>query len=274
MNQATIAKKTSVTGRGLHKGGEAKVTFKPAAPGAGIIIKNNGMEYGLDVRYVVETNRGTVIKNGKSVLHTIEHMLSAVKALGIDNIEISVDGNEPPVLDGSACGFTAALKKAGIKKQKAEKKQFRLKEPVLISDRGRYIAALPGKGLKAGYFSDFSKHGIAPEEAWITLSTASYIREISRARTFGFKSEIEWLIKAGLIKGASFKNAVLIDRGRPVKGSLRYKNELTRHKLLDLIGDLSFIEGGLNMTVIAYKTGHKQNIELVRKLINNSVSGI
>jgi UDP-3-O-[3-hydroxymyristoyl] N-acetylglucosamine deacetylase len=270
MKQATIKKSAGLAGIGLHKGREAKVVFRPAAPDSGIIIINRGLKYRLDIRRVAGTNRGTVLKNGRSVLHTIEHMLSAVKAMGIHNIEIEIDGNEAPALDGSSAGFVAALNSAGIKKQASPAKQFIISEPVALSDNGRYMAVLPGRGFEVRYFSDFSKHGVAPEECGLKVTPAAYESEICRARTFGFKAEIDWLISAGLIKGASLENAVLIDGGRPVAGALRYRDELTRHKVLDIIGDFAFIEGDLNLTVIAYKTGHKQNIEMVRRLLKNN----
>jgi UDP-3-O-acyl N-acetylglucosamine deacetylase len=242
------------------------------AADTGIILENNGETYGLDVKYVSDTNRGTVLKKGKSIINTVEHMLSAVKALGIDNIRIRVQGDEAPALDGSARLFAEALKKAGITGQAAEKKVFTLREPLLLRENGKYMAALPGKGFSVFYFSDFSKQGLAPGEAGIKVTAENFMKEISRARTFGFKQEIEALKRAGLIKGANLENAIVIDNGRPVNGRLRFKNELARHKVLDIIGDFSFIEGEINMTVIAYKTGHTENIKMVRRLLKSDKS--
>jgi len=269
MNQASIGKVISVSGIGLHKGNGSKVEFSPAEPDSGIIIRNKGETYKLDVKYVSSTNRGTVLKRGKSTLHTVEHMLSAIKALGIDNIIISVEGDEAPVLDGSSSGFIAAFKNAEVIKQKPEKKAFKIKEPYLLGRDGKYLVVLPGEGFTVRYFSDFSRHGIAAEEAGLEVTPEAYEREISKARTFGFKSELNWLMKAGLARGGTLDNAIVIENGKPVKGRLRYANELTRHKVLDIIGDFAFIEGRLNMTVIAYKTGHGQNIEMVKKLLKS-----
>jgi UDP-3-O-acyl N-acetylglucosamine deacetylase len=269
MNQATIRKSISVSGAGLHKGAPAEIEFSPSGAGTGIILENKGEIYGLDVKYVSDTNRGTVLQKGKSKIYTVEHMLSAVKALGVDNIRIRVRGDEAPAMDGSAFLFVKALKKAGITGQAAEKKVFTPREPLLLRENGKYMAALPGKGFSVYYFSDFSKQGLAPEEAGGKVTPENFIKEISRARTFGFKQEIEALQKAGLIKGASLKNAIVIDKGKPVNGRLRFKNEPARHKVLDIIGDFSFIEGEINMTVIAYKTGHTENIKMVKQILNS-----
>jgi UDP-3-O-[3-hydroxymyristoyl] N-acetylglucosamine deacetylase len=268
MKQATIKKTISMSGIGLHKGTASEIKFSPADAGSGIFFENKGETYGLDVKYVSDTKRGTVLKKGKSEIHTVEHMLSAVKALGIDNLRVTIAGDEVPVLDGSALLFAAAIKKSGITFQEQKKKVFTLMEPVLLNETGKYMAAVPGKGFSVFYFSDFSKQGIAPEEYGIKVTPKSFVEEVSAARTFGFKNEISALKKAGLIKGASLKNAVVFDAGRPVNGKLRFVNELSRHKVLDIIGDLSFIEGEINMTVIAYKTGHTENIEMVKKLLS------
>lgn len=269
MKQATIGKSVKISGIGLHKGAPVEVTFYPAPENTGIVFKNNGETYSLDVKLVAGTNRGTVLKKGASEIHTVEHMLSAVKALGIDNVIIELEGGEAPVLDGSARGFIAAFKKAGIKRQAAEKKVFTLNEPLLLNENGKYMAALPGNGFAVRYFSDFSGRGIPPEEAGLKITPEKYAAEISCARTFGFKEEIEGLKKAGLIKGASMKNAVVIENGRPVNGRLRLENELTRHKVLDIIGDFSFIEGEINMTIVAYKTGHAENIKMLKQILNS-----
>lgn len=268
MKQATLKKSVKITGTGLHKGAPVAVIFRPARENTGIVFKNKGETYKLDVKLVAETKRGTVIKRGGSVIHTVEHMLSAVKSFGIDNVTVDLRGDEAPALDGSARGFITAFKKTGLMAQNAERKAFTLKDTFLAGGNGRYIAAIPGRGFTVMYFSDFSGMGIRPEEACLEVNPERYCREIAGARTFGFKSEIYALKKGGLIKGASLKNSILIDKGRPVNGRLRWKNELARHKVLDITGDFAFIEGDINMTVIAYKTGHAENIKMVSMLLN------
>jgi UDP-3-O-[3-hydroxymyristoyl] N-acetylglucosamine deacetylase len=269
MKQATIRRKAFINGRGLHKGAPVSVEFAPAKPGSGIVFENRGEVYKLDVKYVSGTGRGTVIKKGRSVIHTVEHMLSAVKALGIDNLRIRIDGDEAPALDGSARGFAACLKKAGLSMQKPPKKEFSLEGPVLVEADGKYLAALPGCGFKVAYFADFSARGLKPEDAETEVNAKQYIREIAGARTFGFRDEIKSLKKAGLIRGADAHNAIVMHKGRPVNTKLRHINELARHKALDMIGDFAFIEGQLNMTLIGYKTGHTENIKMVKLLLKN-----
>jgi UDP-3-O-[3-hydroxymyristoyl] N-acetylglucosamine deacetylase len=267
MKQKTLAKQAVVEGPGLHKGKNTTVIFNPAQEGAGIAVKNSHFTYKLSPGLVLDTKRGTTIKYKGSTVHTVEHMLSALQGLGIDNCLIEIIGNEPPAADGSAYPYLAAVKKAGIRTQRAVKNEITIKEPLMLEDEDRFMAVLPWKGFKITYFSDFSKRSIGPDDFSAEITPLVYEKEVSKARTFGFKSEIGWLIKAGLIKGASLKNAILIgEDGKPVNGSLRYPDELTRHKVLDIAGDFKLIQGSLNMHVIAVKTGHKHNIAMAKKI--------
>jgi len=267
--QQTIKSQVAIEGKGLHKGKKSKIIFSPLDVDAGVILKNNGFEYKLDVDFVADVKRGTTLKYKKSTIYTVEHLLSAIKGLGIDNILIDIEGDEPPALDGSSFEYCKILKKAKILKQNKEKEIFKITKPCYIKDNDRFLIVLPYDKLKIYYFSDFSKFGIAPQEFFIEVNENNYIKEISKARTFGFKSEIEWLYKAGLIKGADFNNAILIDKGKPVNTRLRYSDELTRHKVLDIIGDFCFLPGDLYLLIIAVKTGHRHNIEVVKQLLKN-----
>lgn len=267
MKQLTLKKSAVISGPGLHKGRINKAVISPAENDAGILIKNSGCIYVLTPALVKDTKRGTTIKHKKSVLHTVEHMVSAIRGMGIDNCLIDIEGDEPPAADGSSWPYVAALKKAGLKSLSKEKKFIDIKEPMLVEDKGRYLAVLPNKGLKVSYFADFSGHGIPPNDVSEQISPAIYENRVSKARTFGFKSEIGWLIAAGLIKGANLENAILLDKGKPVKGALRYPDELTRHKILDIVGDFGMLGANLNMHIIAVKTGHKHNVEMARKIM-------
>lgn len=267
MKQTTLKKSVEISGPGLHKGKINRVIISPAETDAGLLIKNAGYEYVLSPALVADTKRGTTIKYKKSILHTVEHMVSAIRGLGIDNAVIEVIGDEPPAADGSSYPYVEVLTKAGIKKQTKDKVFIDIKVPMLVQDKGRYLAVLPCKGLKISYFSDFSGHGVPPADVTVEVNPVLYETMISKARTFGFKSEIGWLIAAGLIKGANLDNAILIDKGRPVKGVLRYPDELTRHKVLDIAGDFGMLGANLNMHIIAVKTGHKHNVEMARKIM-------
>ncbi|MFP4465435.1 MAG: UDP-3-O-acyl-N-acetylglucosamine deacetylase [Candidatus Goldiibacteriota bacterium] len=264
--QITIAGSALVKGRGLHKGRESTVVFSAAAPGRGIIIKNNNEKYTLRPENVFDTRRGTSVKKGKSRIYTVEHMVSAVRGLGIDNITVEIKGGELPCGDGSAAVFAKAVLSAGLKKQNALKKTLEIKEPAAVKDNGCFLAVIPYPVFKVYYFSDFSEMGCGPMEFSSEVTPDTYLKRICRARTFGFKKELQGLIKSGLIKGAGPKNAVLMDKGRAVNTRLRYKNELARHKALDVIGDFGILGSGLKMLVIAYKTGHRHNIEAIKKI--------
>jgi len=263
--QITIKKKIEIKGIGLHTGTAVKITFCPSEPDTGIIIKSKAGEFKAEAGLVFDTKRGTSLKSGGAVLHTAEHMVSAISGLGIDNIIAEIEGGEePPAFDGSSYEYVKVLGKVYPSIQDRDKKELIIKEPVVIKDRDKYLAVLPYKGFKVHYFSDFSAFGLKPEDARISIDPYSYSKEIARARTFGFKHEIDTLIKSGLIKGASLKNAILIDNGRPVNTKLRYKDELTRHKILDIVGDFGLLGANLNLLVIAVRTGHTQNIEMAK----------
>lgn len=266
--QNTLKKEFSVSGRGLHKGADVKFTFHPAPADNGIIIRNNGEEYRLGPGLVFDTKRGTSIKKGNSIIHTVEHMVSALCGLNIDNVFIEAEGDEPPALDGSAWPFCEAALRAGISTQAAEAKYISLREPVALNaGAGKALVALPYDGYKVHYFADFTAAGLALQEFSSLVQPEIYARAIAPARTFGFKNELDALIKAGLIKGADLTNAVLIDNGKPVNTKFRYDNELARHKALDMVGDLGLLGCRLNACVIAVRTGHTENVELARRLM-------
>ncbi len=267
MNQRTIKKQFFIEGKGLHKGKRCKITFLPAKENTGILIRNNGVEYNPVVNYVIETKRGTTLRYKNSIIYTVEHILSAIKGMDVDNIILEIDGDEPPALDGSSFVYCSMIKRAGLIQQNFPKKFFFVNRPHYIKQNDAVLIVLPYDCFKIYYFSDYSEYNIKPQEFSLVLTQDSYLKKIAKARTFGFKSEINWLYKAGLIKGADFKNAVLIDKGKPVNTKFRFKDEITRHKILDLIGDFALLPGTLKMLVIAVKTGHKHNIQMVKELL-------
>ncbi len=269
MKQQTIKKSFEISGTGLHYGGKNKIVFYPADENSGIVLRIKEINYYLNIENVVSTIRGTdVCFNGLRVA-TIEHVLASIKGLGIDNIILEVHGNEAPLLDGSSKIFCEKILKNGIIKQKKLKKILTINKPVLVSNNGKNIVALPSDSFKIFYFSDFSFFGIKPDFWGGKITPEFFFKNIASCRTFGFKSELKILKKKGFIKGATLQNAVLIDKGKPVNTKLRFKNELLRHKILDIIGDLAYISGYLKMCIIAYKTGHTENIMLAKELLKN-----
>ncbi|MCX7698298.1 MAG: UDP-3-O-acyl-N-acetylglucosamine deacetylase [Candidatus Goldbacteria bacterium] len=269
MKQQTIKKSFEINGIGLHHGGKNRIIFHPADENSGIILNINNKSYSLQIQKVISTNRGTDVCFNDFKIATIEHLLASIKGLGIDNVVLEIHGNEAPVLDGSSKIFCKKILKNGIIKQKKIKKIFEINEPVLVSNNDKHIIAIPSETFKIFYFSDFNSFGIKPDFWGGTITPEFFLKKIAPARTFGFKDEIEILKKKGLIKGATLKNAILIDRGRPINTKLRFKNELTRHKILDIIGDLAYINGYLKICIIAYKTGHTENIMMVKKLLSS-----
>ncbi len=268
--QLTIKNSAGVSGTGLHGGMRVKIEFFPARTDSGIIIKNSEGERRLGPGCVSEVNRGTSIFTGRKKILTVEHVISAIRGMSIDNIIINIEGNEPPALDGSAAGFVKEFKKAGIKRQGAEKRRIKLKTPVAAADNGAYMAVIPSDRFKVYYFADFSDKSLPAGGFFFDSKNGDYEKEIAPARTFGFREDLGRLIKAGLIKGAAPENAVLFDRGRPVKGRLRFKDEHIRHKVLDVIGDFGMLGANLDMTVFAVKTGHRHNIEMTKRIIRQN----
>jgi UDP-3-O-acyl N-acetylglucosamine deacetylase len=266
MKQLTLKTTAEFSGPGLHNGNKNRVLISPAPAGSGLVIINRGYQYVLNPELVLDTKRGTTIKYKKSVVHTVEHLISSLKGMDVDNAVIEIDGDEPPAADGSAGPYVEAIKKSGLKTQSKEKIYTAIETPLLVEDNGRYLAVLPCDKFRISYFADFSGQGILPSDVTEDINPAIYEKNISGARTFGFKSEIGWLIKAGLIKGASLDNAILLDKGQPINGPLRFKDELTRHKILDIIGDFGLLNSNLKMHIIAVKTGHKHNVEMVKKI--------
>lgn len=269
MKQKTIKKSFEISGIGLHYGNKNRVIFFPAEENSGIIIKINNIYYKLNIQNVISTLRGTDICFDSFRIATVEHLLASIKGLGIDNIIIQIYGNEIPILDGSSKIFCEKFLKSGIIHQKKLKKIINIDKSILINNDGKYILALPSDSFKVFYFSDYSLYGINPDFWGGKITPKFFMINIAPSRTFGFKNEIKILKKKGLIKGASLNNAILIDDGKPINTKLRFKNELSRHKILDIIGDMAYIFGYLKICIIAYKTGHTENIMLVKELLKN-----
>ncbi len=272
MKQATLKREVLLKGRGLHAGMESEIVLKPAAEDSGLTVslsgKKNGGSFTMSPFCVCDTKRGTTLKLGGFKLHTVEHLVSAIRGLGITNAEICViKGNEPPIYDGSALYFCREILKAGIARQKKEMRKLEIKNPVLVKDKDAYIAAIPCDIYRISYYSDFSQKGLVPMHADFDEKT-DYEKKLAPARTFGFKKEIEWLLNSGLIKGADMGSAVLFnEKGEPENTKLRFKTEPAMHKVLDITGDLGLINAGIKAHIIAYRTGHRHNIELAKKLL-------
>lgn len=296
MNKRTISKSVSIEGIGLHTGETNTLKLHPAEADHGIRFCRNDIEgkptFIADVKYVFSTKRGTSLKYGEAQVHTVEHVLSALTALGIDNVLIEVDGAEIPILDGSALPFVELIKSAGIKEQDSEKEYFIVEEPIEFKDEvsGIEIIALPHDGIEYTTMIDFNSPILSKQYAHID-SFEGYAENIAPARTFVFVHELEYLLQEGLIKGGDLNNAIVIanrkmeqdelDRLASKLGKesvkiksegvlntidLKYKNEPARHKLLDLIGDVALLGKPIKGRIVATKPGHKVNVEFTKLL--------
>ncbi|MDO9465261.1 MAG: bifunctional UDP-3-O-[3-hydroxymyristoyl] N-acetylglucosamine deacetylase/3-hydroxyacyl-ACP dehydratase [bacterium] len=268
--QTTISNKVSCAGIGLHTGNKTTICFKPADENTGIkFIRKDLPESPVvkaDISGVVDTARGTSLGKSDIKVHTVEHVLAAAAGLGIDNMLVELSSNEPPVLDGSALPFVEALEGAKLVQQKAAKKFFEVKEPVWVSENGSSLVALPSKDFRISFTIDYNHPVLNSQFASVIITPKSFKEEIASARTFCFLEEVEMLQKEGLIKGGSLENAVVIGDEALLNDKLRFENEFVMHKILDLIGDLYLLGQPLKAHVIAIKSGHSLNIELVKRL--------
>jgi len=293
MKQHTLNAPFSFEGKGLHTGLHIHANFLPAKENTGIRICRTDLEghptYEAIADYVTATERGTVLERGAWKVSTVEHALSALYALGVDNCLIEVDGPEMPILDGSAKYFIQSIEKVGLQEQEAEQKVFVVTEPIeYISERGNKMVILPCDHYEAGVTITYES-GILREQSAEIHDLANYKCELSSARTFCFVREIEPLLRMGLIKGGDLQNALVIyetpmsqegldymtDKlGQPrldanrlgYLSPLNYPNEPARHKLLDLIGDLSLIGCRIQGKIAALRPGHTFNTQCAKRL--------
>jgi len=272
LNQSTISKETSVTGIGLHTGNQCKAVFKPAPENHGVTLTRVDLPGNptIAAHYanVVSVIRGTTVGNDAMRVHTIEHMLSAVYALGIDNLIIEMNANEPPVVDGSSQAFYDGLKAAGIVTQNAPKKVLKPTERFEYKDKETTITFEPGDGLEITTDIIFKHPLINQQRFTATIEAENYRKEVSPARTFCFDYEVEALKKQGLARGGSLDNAVVVglDRIHNKEKKLRFPDEFARHKALDLLGDLYLLGWTLEGKVTAVRPGHGHNVNFVRAL--------
>ena len=271
MKQRTIAKAVSCSGIGIHTGMHATVNFRPAEENTGVVFVRTDMEnqprIPARVEHVTSVNRGTTITNDGARVYTVEHVLAAVAGLGIDNLIIELDGIEAPAGDGSSQVFVKALEGAGFVEQEACKKIAVLTEPLTYEDGGVHFLLLPNDKLKISFHIEYPNPIVGCQFDSIEINPESFRKHIANARTFAFLEDVEDLKKAGLIKGGSLENAVVIDKDRILnKDPLRSPKELVRHKILDLLGDVFLLGMPIQAHIIASKSGHPSNVALVRKL--------
>lgn len=274
IKQRTLKNEIRATGVGLHTGSKVYLTLRPGPIDSGIVFRRVDLDPVVEIpakaENVGDTTLSTSLVKGDARISTVEHLLSAMAGLGIDNAVVEVSAEEVPIMDGSAGPFVFLLQSAGIVEQNAPKKFIRIKKPVTVTEGDKTATFRPFNGFKVSFKIDFD-HPVFRDRALsasVDFSTTSFVKEVSRARTFGFMHEIEYLRSKGLVKGGSVDNAVVIDKYRILnEDGLRYEDEFVRHKMLDAIGDLYLLGYSLIGEFDAYKSGHGLNNKSLRALI-------
>ncbi len=272
MYQSTIKKSVELIGIGLHKGSPVKLRIEPLESNSGIVFYRSDVDVAIPLipENVVDTKMATVIGKDGFVISTIEHMLSAVYAYGIDNLKIIVDADEVPVMDGSSASFCMLLDEAELVELDQPKKIMRIKKDVIIQEGEKYVKLSPSENLKYDFTIKFPHPVIKQQEYTLHFTKQSYKEEISRARTFGFLHEVQYLRSKGLALGGSLENAVVLDDKKVLNAEgLRYSDEFVRHKILDAIGDMSLIGMNFIGNYEAMAGSHDLNHKLTLELLEN-----
>ncbi|MBS1188015.1 MAG: UDP-3-O-acyl-N-acetylglucosamine deacetylase [Burkholderiaceae bacterium] len=278
LKQRTIKQLVKTVGIGLHSGTKVELTLRPAAPDTGIVFRrvdlNPIVDFHASATVVGDTRlASTLVKDGAKV-STVEHLMSACSGLGIDNLYIDVDAEEIPIMDGSSASFVFLLQQAGLEEQNTPKKFIRVKKPIEIREgegaNEKWARLEPYHGFKLDFFIEFNHPAVdgTSQRALVDFGQVSYIRDVARARTFGFMQDVEALRAIGLARGGSLENAIVMDEFRILNpDGLRYEDEFVRHKILDAIGDLYLIGHPLLASYTAHKSGHALNNQLLRALL-------
>lgn len=276
IRQRTLKNAIRATGVGLHTGQKVYLTLLPAEIDAGIVFRRVDLDPVVEIaakaENVGDTTLSTSLMKGDVKVSTVEHLLSALAGLGIDNAVVEVNAPEVPIMDGSAGPFVFLIQSAGIQEQDAPKKFIRIKRPVTVTDGDKYASFIPFDGFKVTFSIEFD-HPVfqgRSSKTSVDFSSTSFIKEVSRARTFGFMHEFEYLRSKGLAKGGSVDNAIVVDDYRVLnEDGLRYEDEFVKHKVLDAIGDLYLLGNSLIGEFKAHKSGHALNNRSLHELIAN-----
>jgi len=273
MNQRTISQPVEVVGIGLHKGEPIKLRLEPLAPNAGIVFyrEDLALTIPLSPSSVIDTQMATVIGSDKGYISTIEHFLSALYAYGIDNMRVVVNGNEMPIMDGSAASFCLLLDEAGIREQDALKQVIRVKKTVEVRDGDKFVRLEPSDEVSFDFEIDFEHPVIGRQSQSYSFGTKPFIEEIARARTFGFARDIQYLQSINLALGASLNNAIGLDDEKVLNPEgLRFENEFARHKVLDAMGDMMVTGHNILGAYSSFAGSHKLNHQLTLALLSET----
>ncbi|PAF47525.1 UDP-3-O-[3-hydroxymyristoyl] N-acetylglucosamine deacetylase [Helicobacter sp. 12S02634-8] len=273
MKQRTIAKKVELIGIGLHKGVPVKMVLEPLEANSGIVFYRSDKAVSIPMKpeNVIDTMMATVLGVGGVRISTIEHLLSAINAYGIDNLKISVDNEEIPIMDGSSIAYCMLLDEAGILELESPKKILHITKPIEVRDGDKFVRVEPSDQMVFDFAIDFKHQAIKEQKYKFVFSKLAYKEEIARARTFGFLHEVNYLRSQGLAKGGNLSNCIVLDEsGILNKEGLRYKEEFVRHKILDAIGDMAILGMPLMGSYISFAGSHKLNSLLTQKIFSQS----
>ena len=275
--QTTIARSTAISGIGLHTGQRINMTLRPAEAGTGIVFHRKIGERTVTIEAtsanVVDTQMATVIGKGDVRVSTVEHLLSALAAYGVDNLHIDIDGPEVPIMDGSAAPFVSIIEEAGQRRHHQSRKFLAIRKPVSVIDGEKRVSIIPSRFFRITFDIAFQHPCIALQQRSVKVSSSVFRKDLAPARTFGFLRDVENLKAAGLALGGSLENAIVVDDERILNPEgLRFQDEFVRHKILDAIGDLSLIGYPILGHVRAFKAGHDINHQLVEKLLDTPES--
>ncbi|MCX7991087.1 MAG: UDP-3-O-acyl-N-acetylglucosamine deacetylase [Proteobacteria bacterium] len=272
--QKTVAGIVSIAGVGLHSGKRAKVTLRPAEENTGYLFINKDINNPSEIPAlfdkVIDTTLATTIGVDGVSVKTVEHLVSALRGLDIDNVIIEAEGGEVPIMDGSCAPFVYILKKIGFREQRRYKKFIMVSKVIEFRDGDKFVRIEPSKNFEIDFTIDFPHPAIGKQHIFFRFSPLSFERDIARARTFGFFRDVQYLKSKGLALGGSLENAIVLgEEGILNQEGLRYKDEFVRHKVLDLLGDIALLGYPVVGRIIAYKSGHHLNNMLCKELFEN-----
>jgi len=275
IRQHTLKNSIRATGVGLHTGAKVAMLLRPAAANTGVVFRRTDLPQPVDIvvhpEHVGDTRLCSTLTHQGVNVATVEHLMSALAGLGVDNVYVDLDGPEIPIMDGSAAAFVFLLQSAGMEEQPAARKFMRILRPVEVVEGDKRVRFEPYEGFKIEFTIDF-RHPVfekSSQRICLDFAQTSYVKEISRARTFGFMQEVEWLRTNGLALGGSLDNAIVMDEYRVLNGDgLRYEDEFVKHKVLDAVGDLYLAGHPIIGAFYAHKSGHALNNRLLRTLLH------
>lgn len=279
VKQRTLKTMVQATGVGLHTGEKVSLTLRPALANTGIVFRRVDLPHPVDIRAeahaVHDTRLSTCLEAHGARVATVEHLMSALAGLGIDNILIELSSSELPIMDGSAGTFVFLIQSAGIVEQSAAKKFIRIKKTVEVKEGDKWVRFDPFNGYKLNFTINFAHPVFANTKQQVTvdLGVHSYIKEVSRARTFGFMQEVEYMRSQGLALGGNLDNAIVMDEYRVINpDGLRFDDEFAKHKVLDAIGDLYLLGHPLIGAFSGFKSGHALNNALIRAMLSDETA--